>query len=623
LHEIGREDIDGILYAEFELEFGAALPSGYHRLQLLAAQRALGETLVVAAPERCFRPGPLADGARLWGPAVQLYALRSERNWGIGDFSDLARLVEDWAALGAGVVGLNPLHALFAHDPAHASPYSPSSRERLNPLYLDVEAIDDFRGCEEAQRLVRAAGFQARLARLREAPMVDYPGVAAAKSEILGRIYVHFREHHLAAASARGRAFREFQARAGVALRRHALFEALQAHFHAADASISGWHRWPREYRDPDMEAVAHFAAEKVERVEYFEYLQWEAERQLAEIGARCAARGLALGLYLDLAVSVHRAGSDAWSNLQGYALGASIGAPPDDFNPNGQNWGLPPPRPDRLRTGHCEIFRRALAQNMRHAGALRIDHVMGLMRLFWIPPGATAGDGAYVHYAFDELLAIVVLESHRNRCMVIGEDLGTVPDAVREGLARVGALCCRLLYFERDAQGGFKPGADYPREALIAVGTHDLATLAGWWEGRDLRLRRQFGMIAQDGIYETRLAERAQERVRLMLALEHAGLLPEGTVPDPSGAQALTPALVEAVHVFLAAAPSRVMMVQIEDTIGVSEQANMPGTTLEYPNWRRKLPETLERLAASARVGALAARLAALRRPPSRDRDG
>ncbi|MEX0638002.1 MAG: malto-oligosyltrehalose synthase, partial [Burkholderiales bacterium] len=404
----------------------------------------------------------------------------------------------------------------------------------------------------------------------------------------------------------------------GRAFRLHATYEALQAHFHARSTATWGWPVWPQAYRDHDSAEVARFAQEQLERIEYYEYLQWQAERQLAQVSERCRARGLAVGLYVDLAVSVDRAGSDTWAHQECYALGASVGAPPDEFNPNGQNWGLPPLRPDRLRASGYRLFIDTLRENMRDAGALRIDHVMGLMRLFWIPPGKGAAEGTYVSYALEEMMAIVALESERQRCMVIGEDLGTVADEMRAMLARYEVLSYRLLYFERDAQGAFKPSAEYPRDALAAVSTHDLATLAGWWIGRDLRLRLELGLFPDEGVYEKQLVERAQERVRLMLALQHAGLLPDGVVVEPTGAQALTPELAEAVHLFVAAAPSRVMMVQLEDAIGVAEQANMPGTTTEHPNWMRKLPATLEAIAANGRVLSLAAALARERPHPA-----
>ena len=615
LQETARLELEGAVRCERRLEIFLALPPGYHRLSM---DDQPGETLIVSAPAHCYRPPSLGDDRRIWGPAVQLYTLRSEHNWGMGDFGDLGKLVEHAAAMGADIIGLNPLHALFPHNPAHASPYSPSSRLRLNVLYLEVEAIQEFRECEPAQRRVRSAGFRRRLAALREVPMVDYPGVAAAKFEILELLYACFREHHLEAGSPRGAAFRDFRKTAGRALRLHATCEALQAHFHAADSALWGWPVWPEAYRDHGSTAVAAFAGEHIDRIEYFEYLQWQAEQQLARVSERCRALGLAVGLYLDLAVSVDAAGSDTWTSQESYALNASVGAPPDEFNPNGQRWGLPPLRPDRLRAQAYRLLIDTLRENMRDAGALRIDHVMGLMRLFWIPSGKTAREGTYVHYALEEMLAIVALESERNRCMVIGEDLGTVADEMRAALARREVLSYRLLYFERGEGGAFRPGIEYPRDALVAVSTHDLATLAGWWTGRDLLLRLELGLFQNRGVYERQLVDRAQERVRMMLALQHAGLLPADALVEPTGSQALTAAMAEAIHAFVAAAPSRVMMVQIEDAVGVTEQVNMPGTTEEHPNWKRKLPESLAKLVAGEQMRNLAAVLTKIRPHPA-----
>lgn len=597
------------------LTLAPALAPGYHWLQV---DGLAGETMVIASPGRCYRPHAVRDGGRVWGPAVQLYALRSARNWGMGDFGDLEALIDGMAAQGADVVGLNPLHALFATDPGRASPYSPSSRQWIHMLYIDVEAIDDFAACEPARTLVASPGFQARLAALRAAPLVDHAGVAAAKSEVLELLYAHFRARHLAAdggaADARGEAFLAFVAAQGEPLRRHALFEALQAHFAAADPACWGWLAWPEAWRRIDAPEVREFEARHAERLRYHQYLQWIADGQLARAGARCEARGMGIGLYLDLAVSVDRGGSDAWTAQDCFAVGASIGAPPDEFNPAGQNWGLPPLRPDRLRLRHHAPFVQMLRANMRHAGALRIDHAMGLMRLFWIPPGRSPHDGAYVRYPVDELLAIVAVESHRHRCMVVGEDLGTVEDAMREALARADVLSYRLLYFEKQRGGGFTPPADYPAAALVAVSTHDLATFAGWWTGHDLRLRLSLGLFPDPRVFDAQLLDRAQERVRLVLAVREAGLL----APDEA-AQALSlpvpsPRVVQAVHAFLAAAPSALMVFQLEDLAGEVEQVNMPGTVDTHPNWRRKLPQSVQALAGGEAMRGLAEGLRAAR---------
>ncbi|MGH8472997.1 MAG: 4-alpha-glucanotransferase, partial [Gammaproteobacteria bacterium] len=409
----------------------------------------------------------------MWGLALQLYSMRSERNWGIGDFTDLDRVIEVAVGFGAGILGLNPLHALFPHAPAHASPYSPSSRSFLNILYLDIEAVPDFLECEAAQACVSAQRFQAQLRASRAAELVEYQGVAAAKMEILDRLYRHFREHHRDANSQRGTAFRAYQADRGQALRTHALFDALQESFNRQDRGIWGWPVWPAAYRDPNSEAVLAFADRNEARVEFFEYLQWQADVQLAIASRRACERGLAIGIYQDLALGVERGGAETWANQRLYALGAGIGAPADDFNLKGQDWGLAPLSPRRLRAAAHAPFVAALRANIRHARALRLDHVMGLQRLFWIPAGGTPEDGTYVHYPFEELLGILALESQRHRCLVIGEDLGTVPDEVRAALQPAGILAYRVLYFEKSPEGGFKPPAEYPRQAAVAVNTH------------------------------------------------------------------------------------------------------------------------------------------------------
>jgi (1->4)-alpha-D-glucan 1-alpha-D-glucosylmutase len=612
LLEQGEADGGACIAREFALPL--RVDCGYHRLAIVHADGIAAETLLAVTPATCYRPAAIQNDGRVWGPALQLYGLRSERNWGIGDFTDLRALLEQWAHRGAAIVGVNPLHALFVHNPGHASPYSPSSRLFLNVLYIDVEAVEDFRECDEVAAEARSGAFQAQLKHLREAPLVDYPGVARVKLPMLERLYAHFRTHHLGGHTARGQAFRAFQAAGGEPLRRHALFEALQERWQREDAAVWGWPAWPQPYRDPASPAVARFAAEHAERIEFYEYLQWQADRQLGQVAQRSYELGLGVGLYQDLAVSIDRGGAEAWANQDLYALNASVGAPPDGFNPSGQNWGLPPLRPQRLREAKYAPFIATLRANMRHAGALRIDHVMGLMRLYWIPAGRTAAEGTYVHYPFEDLLGIVALESHRNRCLVIGEDLGTVPDAVRQGLARHGVLSCRVLLFERSATGDFEPPADYPGDALVCASTHDLPTLAGYWEGRDIQLRHELGLIATREQREALLVERAQDRVRLLLALEREGLLPQGATANPLSTPEMTAELVRNLHVYLARSDARVLMVQPEDLFGARDQANLPGSADNHPNWRRKLPITLEQTAEDARFLELARALAPLR---------
>jgi malto-oligosyltrehalose synthase/4-alpha-glucanotransferase len=605
--------LDGVAFAARELAMPVTSPPGYHRLEVWRAGETPASMPLIVVPSRCYWPPALAGGARVWGIAVQLYALRSERDWGIGDFTDLRTLVEQWGERGAALIGLNPLHALFPHNPAHASPYSPSTRLFLNVLYLDVEGVEDYRECE-VRAQVRSAAFQARLKTLRSTELIDHAAVAAAKFEVLGHLYAHFRERHLGGNTSRAQAFRAYQGREGEALRRHALFEALQEHFHREDQSVWGWPVWPEAFRDPASPEVAAFAEEQVDRVEFYEYLQWQADVQLGAAARRSFELGLAVGLYQDLAVSVDRAGAEVWSNQRLYADAVSVGAPPDDFNLEGQNWGLPPLIPARLREVAYAPFIAMLRENMRHAGALRIDHVMGLMRLFWVPPGGTPKDGAYVHYPFADLLGLVALESHRNRCLIIGEDLGTVPDELHAALEEAGVLSCRLLYFERNDTGDFRPPAEYPAQAMVAASTHDLPTLTGWWEGADLTLRAELGLFPTPAGRESQVVGRAQDRARLLLALERAELLPDNATVNPVSVPEMTSAFTRALHLYLARTPSVVLAVQLEDVLGVKRQINLPGTTDQYPNWRRKLPVTLERLPGDERVAELASALARVR---------
>ncbi|WP_341889095.1 malto-oligosyltrehalose synthase [Variovorax sp. YR752] len=613
--ETDRTDIDGVAWCQRTLQIPLALEAGYHRLHIDGLR---GETCVLASPGRCYRPPAVRDGGRVWGPAVQLYSLRSPRNWGIGDFGDLEDLAVRMAAQGADVIGLNPLHALFASTPLHTSPYSPSSRQQLNVLCIDVEAVDGFEACDAARARVQSPDFQARLAALRASPLVDHAGVAAAKFEVLALLFTHFCARHLpvdSTPSETGRAFLAFVAERGEALRQHALFETLQAHFLATEGGAWDWHDWPAAYRDPDSAKVTAFAVAHASRVQFHQYLQWVAARQLARVAARCDALGMGIGLYMDLAVSVDRAGSDAWGAQQVFASGASVGAPPDEFNPAGQGWGLPPLRPDRLRAEGHRFFIETLRAAMRGAGALRIDHVMGLMRLFWIPRGASAREGAYVSYPLDEMLAIVAIESHRNRCMVVGEDLGTVEDAVREALAQADVLSYRLLYFEKQHDvGRFNPPEAYPAAALVAIGTHDLATFAGWWTAADLRERLALDLFPDPAVFDQQLMDRAQERIALMQALQQAGLLSREEVGQAAGRALPSARLVEAAHAFLAATPSALMMVQLEDVAGVVAQANLPGTVDTHPNWRRKLPESVAALVSGERMRALGEALRAAR---------
>jgi (1->4)-alpha-D-glucan 1-alpha-D-glucosylmutase len=585
------------------LTIALALPPGYHALRVHAsgAVASTAEARLILAPARAYQPPELASG--LWALAAQLYALRSRGDWGIGDFSALAELVACAARCGAAGVGVNPLHSLFLDDPERASPYSPGSRQFLNPLYLDVAAIEDFAECDA----LLLAELRARIATLRANPLVDYTAVAALKREVLALLYESFRMRHMAADDAHAQEFRAFREAGGEALRRFAVFEALRDHLGADDPPLRDWRRWPADLAQPDAAGVAAFARANETRVTFFAWLQWHADRQLARVAARAAAAAMPVGLYRDLAVGVDVAGADAWGDQEVIVGDFTVGAPPDAWAPHGQNWGFPPLNPLALRKSGHRALVDVLRANMRHAGALRIDHVLGLMRTFWIPAGASAADGAYVHNPFDELLAVVVLESHRNRCLVIGEDLGTLPEGLREALQESGLLSYRLLYFERGDGGRFLRPAEYPQQALAAITTHDLPTLVGYWQERDIAARAAVGGFADDAGPARARAERAQDRARLREALAGEALL---AAPPPAAEEPP----VDAAHRFLARSRASLMLVQLEDALHEPDQANLPGTDREHPNWRRRLPVTVVEAFAAAPVLSLLQAVAAER---------
>jgi 4-alpha-glucanotransferase len=563
------------------------LPLGYHSASIALDTGLRGEVRLVVAPARCFEPPAIANGARVWGIAAQLYALRSPRNWGMGDFRDLRELIQQAAPLGCGIVGLNPLHALMPANPAHISPYSPSNRQFLNVLYVAVEDVPDFAECDAARERVAAADFQETLHSLRATNNVDYVGVAAAKFEILKLLYASFRSRHLDHDTARSRTFRSFVEMQGEALRLHAIYDALDAHLRLQGPQYWGWPSWPEDYRDPSSPAVVRLARERVQDVEYFLYLQWLAAEQLREAQATARELGMTIGLYGDVAVGANSAGSETWSNRHLYRQGASVGAPPDALALKGQDWGIPPQDPNELRTQQYQPFVGLIRNNMRYVAALRLDHVMSLYRLWWVPRGLLSKDGAYVHYPLEDLIAIMALESERNACLVIGEDLGTVPEAMTLAMEHYRAYHYKVLLFEQEPSGRFKPPSAYVSTSLAVVTTHDLPTLRGWWEEGDLALRDRLDLYPSAEFKTQAHATRASERRELLLALVAENLWrwsPDQPLPQYS------PALARAVHAFLGLSRANVAMIQIEDLIGMGDPVNVPGTDTEHANWQRKV---------------------------------
>ncbi|HWZ89294.1 MAG TPA: 4-alpha-glucanotransferase, partial [Polyangiaceae bacterium] len=519
-----RRVIEGRGYERRSLLLVADLPLGYHRFSLRLGASAAQTTLIVC-PEQAYLP-PALEQTPAWGVALQLYALRRSGDWGIGDFTALASFAQTLLARGGAAVALNPLHRLHLHNPHAISPYGPTSRFALDPLYIDPLAVADFADSKEAQQLAQDADVLRRREALSEEALIDYPKVSALKRFLFEALYKTFRTRHLRAdgtpKTKRGEAFAGFRREGGLAIERLAAYEALAEFHRARDPQSYGWLTWPQEHRDPASPAVATFVESRRERVTFFVYLAWVADEQLAACAGVCAP--MAIGLYRDLAVGADSNSAEAWSSQEVMRPQISVGAPPDPLNAEGQSWGLPAVDPHALREATYEPFAQLLRANMRFAGALRIDHVMALTRLFWIPAGRPASEGAYVHYRLDEMLGVLALESVRARCMIVGEDLGTVPPGFRDRLARARLFSTRLLFFEREGDGGFTDARAYPRYAVASVGTHDLPPLAGWWTGHDIDVRASIGLLSPKGATQERVA-RAAARRKFVGALERSGV--------------------------------------------------------------------------------------------------
>ncbi|GAB4255301.1 MAG: 4-alpha-glucanotransferase [Deferrisomatales bacterium] len=578
----------------------APLPPGVADVAVEAVSPAgtlTARTRLAVAPERGYAPERLAGGGRVWGVHLPLYGVRSGRNWGIGDFEDLHGVVE-WAAdLGADLVGLLPLHALSNASPHGVSPYFPWSRIFLNPVYVAVDRVAEAAEPEVAQALA-SEPFRGTLAELREASAVDYDRVWRLKREALALCHRAFRRRHLEAPggpSPRGREFLAWREAQGGLLESFATFCALAEAPAHTGAGPRPWRDWAPGLRAPDSPAVRAFQREHAGEVALHAYFQWIAEAQLGRARRRATERGMAVGLYLDLALGVDPWGADAWVYRDVLALGASAGAPPDPFSLTGQRWGVPPPIPERHRATGYECFFETLRRNARRAGALRLDHVMALWRLFWVPGDLPPGRGAYVTDRTDELLALVRAVSRQERCLVVGEDLGTVPPEVREQLMASGLFSYRLLLFEKHPDGRFRRPDELPRQALVSFSTHDLPPLDGFWLGTDLALKSTLGRYPTPEAEQGDAEERARDRVGLLEALGGEGMLPPGIDPRGPLPEGRLEDLAAAVHAYLARAPSALLLANVDDLLGERHMQNLPGTLDEHPNWRRRFSAPLE----------------------------
>ncbi len=588
--ELWRGEVEGSWITRRRLEIPVELPPGYHELEITLAGRVTRCPLILS-PAECYEPSAIVQGRRLWGVAVQLYTVRSRSNWGIGDFADLQQMIRWLAPRGAGFIGLNPLHALAPADPARSSPYSASSRHFLNILYIAVPEVPEYRECAAARRRVEEPQFAQRLETLRVSPLVDYAGVADAKFEILEMLFRYFRDTHLGADTARAVAFRSFVAAGGALLQLHARFDALDQYLRATLGTPSGWLSWPMEYRDVDGAAAQAFATAHPLQVEFHLYLQWLAHDQLTAAQGLTRELNMPIGLYGDYAVGSNPSGSETWVDQTSYRMGAEIGAPPDPLALRGQGWGIPPQDPFVMETQQLQGFVRLIRNNMHYYGALRLDHVMSLCRLWWVAAGDSPIDGAYVHYPLHQLLTVVALESVRSACLVVGEDLGVVPDDMRRAMPEFGLYHYKVLLFERIG-GRFRRPDEFIPRALGTVTTHDMPTLRSYWEGRDIELRRTLNLYPSLDIEHEVTRERDSDRVALLAALGEQGLLPASPA---SPQEPFTPQLANALHVYLARSATVLVALQIEDLLGMVDPVNVPGTDREYPNWQRKLTEDVE----------------------------
>lgn len=554
--------------------FTAPMLPGYHPLRIGRAQ-----TMLAVAPPRSRSVAELTGRPRAYGAAVQIYGLPRSGDGGIGDFAALGEAAQALAARGADALAISPTHALFTAEPGRPSPYAPSSRLVLNPLLADPGCRFDAAAIAAAWAQVDPQGLRAGY---EQASLIDWAPAGHAKLAMLRRLF-----DGMAPGDANAAAFAEYERQARPDVRGHAAFEALHAHLRATTGEWH-WRHWPVDLRRPDSPAVHAFAAEYRQEVAFQVFLQWLAELSLDQAQARARAAGMGIGLVADLAVGMDPSGSHAWSRPEDVLAGLTIGAPPDLFNPAGQGWALTTFAPTALTASGFGPFLATLRAALRHAGGVRIDHVMGLRRLWLIPDGSPPTQGAYLDYPLEDCLRLIALESHLADALVVGEDLGTVPYGFRPQLAARGVLGMRVLPFERQDDGGFLPPPAWQPDALAMTSTHDLAPIAGWWRSRDLAWRARLrGEPASD--HPAGSEERRADCMRFWQAACWAGVA-EGPAPEADAPERA----VDAAVAYVAASPCALTIVPVEDLLGLEEGPNLPGTVDEHPNWRRRLDAPL-----------------------------
>ena len=588
------------------IAYPAGIEPGYYEIALRVRSNGgfrEGRQRLIVTPGRCPAPEAVLGGRRIFGLTANLYTVHSRGSWGIGNLCDLRSLVEWGSEIGAGFVGVNPLHALFNRG-GDVSPYSPVSRLFRNPLYLDIAAIPERAHSPEARELLESAPMRAARADLRATNRVEYERIAEILEPVLRALHATFLERS-SGGTERGERYRQYVESQSEELDAFATFMALDAHLMKGSGSARTsvpWHEWPKRFRDPRSAAVAEFREANADAVDFHRYVQFELDCQLAAAAAAGRSGGMPIGLYQDLAIGTSPNGSDVWAFPDLFLQGAAIGAPPDPLSSTGQNWGLPPIDPRRLAYDGYRYWIRLVRASLRHSGALRIDHVMGLFRQFWIPEGETGKMGAYVRFPSDDLLGILALEASRAGALVVGEDLGTVPPDVPPALKERNILSSKVLYFERSGGVGFKAAKAYAPLALATANTHDMPTLAGWWECRDVTLRNAAGQLGtpgkgdKDRVVVRAREEREREKAALLRRLATDGLLARAEEPA-SGTE-----LRAAVHGLLCKSPAALVGISLDDIVGERDPVNLPGVGPEqFSSWTRRLRISIDDLRADS----------------------
>ncbi|MCX8031005.1 MAG: 4-alpha-glucanotransferase [Thermodesulfovibrionales bacterium] len=590
--------INGVRYIKLEIFDRISREIGYYNITIkcfIDSKEILGRFKLIIAPDSCYLPEYFEkENKKLWGITCNLYSIKSKRNWGCGDFTDLKVLTKWLSDLGGDFIALNPLHATLNLAPYDISPYSPTSRLFKNFIYLDILSVPDILESEEAQALIQEDTFKEELKKITTNDLIDYTSLAQLKENLLRTTFKNFYKNHFINSSVRGQAFQSYIEKEGTPLLYFALYQSIYN-----DIKINDWRQWDLEKQKPTDDNFKNLVEQYNDEILYHSYVQWLIDEEIKKI-SNTLKKTMLIGLIFDLAIGSTITGSDVWHYQDIFALNMNVGAPPDDFNPTGQDWGFPPLIPHLLKENQYELFIQTIRKTMKNAGAIRIDHALGLFRLFWIPQGKLPAEGAYVSYPSSDLLRIIALESIRNKTFVIAEDLGTVGENVYDRLQDFNMLSYKILYFERNyPDPSFKPPWAYPQKALCAVTTHDLATCRGFWLAKDIEVKKELGLYLNEERYIKHLNDRYRDKELLLKALYEQNILSDNYVELLQQID-MPKELCLAIYEYLAKAPCFLVSVSLDDILGTINQQNLPGIVEGYPCWRQKTPISLEEITSS-----------------------